>query len=257
MFLLVESGVRDGLEKQGSVTGGGRRGTTIRARRAGTGFERGLGDLLRLKGGGQGVLRCRRVDSFFESVGLSRRGVRGILSFLRTGGMSILEVDSKSSRSSSVVLSSRSRMRMRGVSLSIPRNMDIRSPMHVCLGRVKGIPLLSTSRRVRLTRGVRTKDITIRGVPLLGRHLTRANRRRRGRRVRTRVGTLRLSISHKSSTGGHLTRTGLHLMIDVTGHCINENVLFLSLVRRKGLKLVGTMRGFSCHGKCGFSACTA
>lgn len=181
--------------------------------------------LLRLTGGGGGMLRCRRVGSFFGSRPLKIRRVRGMFSFLRTDKISILEVASDgtssvvlSSSSTSVSGLSRRRVRLSGVSLSIPRNMDVRSPMHVCLGRVNGIPLLSTRRRVRLTGEVRGKSRT---------------------------------------TGGHLTRTGLHLIIDVTGECIKHKVLFLSLVRRNGLNLVGTIRGFSCHGNCGFDACTA
>lgn len=187
------------------------------------GFLSELGSLITLNGGGGDVLSIRRVGSFFGSVRLGTSRVRGMFSCLRTGGVSILHVDksapSRISMSlSSVVVSRRSSISVRGVSLSIPRNIDVRSPIHVCLGRVNGMPLLDTRHRVRLTREVR----------------------RNSRR-----------------TGGRLTRTGLELMIDVTGECIKENVLFLSLVRRNGLNLVGTIRGFSCRGKCGFDACTA
>ncbi len=188
----------------------------VTRRGTGSGDDGGriLRRLFRLNGGGN-ILACNRVTSGARRLRLSDSRVSVICRCLRGGNVRVANGFRRrvgSVRSSVRVAPRRLR------SLSIPRDIDVSSPMEVCLGRVNGISLLDNRRRTRLTGGV---------------------------------------TRNSDATGGHLTRTGLHLIMDVTGQCINENVLFLSLVRRKGLNLVGTIRGFSCAGNCGFDACTA
>ncbi len=185
-----------------SVEGVGTVGDEVRGVVSRAGGSRGLLDsrVSRLRPGSRSVLRVRGTPRSFSRLfarppvlrlSFSRRPARR-----RLGSISVRRFRSSSD--------------FRGVSLS--------SPIGICLHRVKHIPLLSNSRRVRLTIGVDRND---------------------------------------RCTGRHLARTGLHLIMDVTGGCIKHNVCFLSLVRRNGINLVGTIRGFSRAGNFGFSACTA
>lgn len=166
--------------------------------------------------GGANILTCSSVTRELSRFRISSRRVSRFCRFLKSRNIRLIK--SGRGRSPGIRRLTGGRRRFSLGSLDIPPNIGVGSPIHVCLGRVKHISLLSTRRRVTLTGQVR----------------------RNSRR-----------------TGEHLTRTGLQLIMDVTGECIKHKVLFLSLVRRKGVKLVGTIRGFSCHGKFGFDACTA
>lgn len=163
-------------------------------------------------------LATRRVSGLVIRLSLSISRLRGLGSVVSDTGVGV--VSSFSSRTlSNVAL----RISLPGrasttSAITAGSGTTVSSPIGICLGRVNEIPLLATRRRVRCTVHVTS------GSPV---------------------------------TGGELTRTGLHLIMDVTGECINENVRFLSLVRRKGVNLVGTISGFSCAGNFGFSACTA
>ncbi len=72
-----------------------------------------------------------------------------------------------------------------------------------------------------------------------------------------RFGSLVAGLRGNRSTHGRVIGTGLHLIVSVIGGCVGHNLDFLSLVRRNGANLVGTIRGFRCAENCGFSACTA
>lgn len=177
-----------------------------------------MGTLLRGNGSANG-LAARRVSTTVIRRSFSVRRLSGLCRAVRDVGVRVVS-SFNSIRLSGLGFSARlpgDRSTTTTTDTSA-RGLTVSSPIGICLGRVKHIPLLATRRR---------RILTV--------HVTSKSRR----------------------TGRHLTRTGLHLMIDVTGHCINENVRFLSLVRRNGLNLVGTISGFSCAGNFGFSACTA
>lgn len=173
--------------------------------------------LVRLNGRGN-RLAGRSVLSTVNRVSFSPRRLRGLCSSLTRLNVRVMRSSNSVGVSSVSLNFSRDGSNSSRTRVTRANDISISSPMGMCLGRVKQIPLLSSSRRVGLTVEVTSNSIT---------------------------------------TGRHLSRTGLHLIISVTGHCLNENVRFLSLVRRNGLNLVGTMRGFSCAGNFGFSACTA
>lgn len=86
-----------------------------------------------------------------------------------------------------------------------------------CLRRVKRRRLLAASRRIRLTRHVEGKS---------------------------------------GETLRELAGTGLEFIMSITGRCRGRKLDLPSLVGRKGIKLVGTTRGFSRAHNFGFVSCT-